>query len=149
MANTLDVIAIKWRSAPNVNEQFTLSAIASPGNLVEFNAGQLRKHAGAAKTAAPNFLLERSELGQEVTVAYASGDNAKLGKFSTGDEVNAIILASEVLVLGSPLESDGAGRLRLVVTDTATDDTQRNSTVAYSNETITPGVDTLVAVTVA
>lgn len=149
MANTLQMIALKWGMGRNVNEQSTLSETATPGNLLEFNAGQLRKHATAAGTAAPYFLLERGELGSEITVVAAIGDNAKLGKFSTGDEVNAIVLAGEVLVVGTPLQSDGAGRLRVVDTDAATDDTQRNSTVAYSNELITPGADTHVSVTIA
>ena len=150
MANTFDIIALKWGMGRNITEQHTLSEAALPGNLLEFDGSDdLQKHSTAAGTAAPYFLLERQELGQEVTVLAAIGDKAKLGKFSTGDEVNAIVLASEVLVKGTPLQSDGSGRLRVVDTAAATADTARNSTLAYSNETITPGADTLVAVTIA
>jgi hypothetical protein len=102
---------IALRGEPIVDEQNTASAAILPGHLIEINAGQWRKHAGAAGAAGPWFALERDELGHDIDTAYAASDRVKAGFFASGDRVNALIPSGETVTEGAELQSDGAGRL--------------------------------------
>ena len=120
--------------SPEVFEEFTASAVLTPGDLIEINSGQWRRHGTAAKNAVAAFALERDEMGDDIDVNYASGDNVKVGFFGKGMRVNAFIASGQNLSKGAFLESAGDGTLRALVTDAATDDTQRASVVAMSLE---------------
>ena len=119
---------------PLVDEQLTASAAITPGHLIEVSSAQWQKHGTAAKNAAPWFALERDEIGKEISVAYAADDEVKAGLFPGGSKVNAFIASGQDLNIGDYLESAGDGTLRALVTDAATDDTQRASAVAMSAE---------------
>lgn len=127
---------IALRGEPIVDEQNSCSAAITPGDLIEINSGQWRKHAGAGLNAPPWFALERDEMGDDIDTAYASGDYVKAGFFSKGMRVNALIPIGQTLVKGDKLESNGDGTLRKLVTDAATDDTQRISVVAEAAEAV-------------
>lgn len=128
------VIALQGQ--PIVDEQNSCSAAITPGDLIEIDTAQWRKHATAAKNASPWFALERDEMGDGIDVDYAANDIVKAGLFSPGMKVNARIAIGETLVKGDKLESAGAGTLRKVVTDAATDDTQRTSVVGEADEAV-------------
>lgn len=112
---------IALRGAPIVDEQNTASAAITPGNLVEINTGQWRKHATAGGAAGAFFALERDEMGRLPSAAYGTvsaidrdygvGDRVKVGFFHKGERVNAIVASGEVITEGAELQSDGAGRL--------------------------------------
>lgn len=125
---------IALRGEPIVDEQNTASAAITPGHLIEINAGQWRKHAGAALNAAPIFALERDEMGDDIDTAYASGDRVKAGFFTAGQRVNALIGIGQNITEGDYMESAGDGTLKKLATDAATDDTQRESVVARAAE---------------
>ena len=133
MART--VIALK--GVPEINEEDTAAAAITPGDLMDYDgSGNWIRHAGAGLNAVPSFALERDELGSGVLVAYASGDIVKAGTFHTGQRVYATLSSGENVAKGALLESDGAGLLQALVTDAATDDTQRVSVVARAMEAV-------------
>lgn len=127
---------IALRGEPIVDEQNSCSAAITPGHLIEINTGQWRKHATAAGNAPPWFALERDEMGDGIDVAYAANDTVKAGFFAKGMRVNALIPIGQTLAKGDKLESNGDGTLRKLVTDAATDDTQRISVVAEAAEAV-------------
>jgi len=122
---------------PAVKEKLTAAAL-TPGHLVELTTSDtLQKHSTAAKTASKTFALTDTAVGGDIDTAYASGARARYGAFGSGQEVYALVAASAAaIVIDDSLESAGDGTLRKVVTDTATDDTQRNSIVAYAIEAV-------------
>ena len=110
----------------------------TPGHLITLNSSnRLVKHAGAAKSAYPMFAIENEVFGAGISTAYVNNDNVLYGVFQPGDEVYALVAAAAgAIVIGDFLESDGAGGLRKVVTDTATDQSERNSLVAKAMEAV-------------
>lgn len=130
---------IALRGEPIVDEQNTASEAITPGHLIQIDTGQWRKHADAGLNAQRVFALERSEMGDDIDTAYASGDRVKAGFFSPGQRVNALLPIGVTVVEGATyLESNGDGTLRPLDTDAATDDTQRASVVGLAAESIGP-----------
>ncbi len=128
---------IALRGEPIVDEQNSASqADIKPGMLIEINAGQWRKHAGAGLNAGPWFALERDEMGDDIDTPYASGDYVKAGFFSPGMRVNILVPIGQTLAKGDKMESNGDGTLRKLVTDASTDDTQRISVVGEMAEAV-------------
>ena len=125
---------VALNGTPTIDEQLSASAAITPGNLVEVDTGQWRRHANAGLNAAASFALERDELGNDFDVDYAASDLVKVGRFRPGDKVNALIASGQNLVIGEFVESAGDGTLRTLTTDSATDDTQRVSVVGQSAE---------------
>ena len=123
---------VALRGSPEVDEQTSASAAITPGDLIEIDTGQWRRHASAGLNATKTFALERDESGDGIDVDYAIDDAVKAGYFSPGQRVNAFIASGQTLSEGMFLESAGDGTLRELVTDAATDDTQRNSIVAVA-----------------
>lgn len=126
--------AVVLRGLPEYDEQDTASEAITPGHLIQMSSGQWRKHANAGLNAAAIFAAERDELGNDMDVAYASGDRVKAVFPYKGCRINALIASGQNLTKGTYLESAGNGTLRALATDAATDDTQRVSVVAMSAE---------------
>lgn len=142
-----DVISLL--GMPVISEDRKAGAAITPGHLIDISGlTDVVVHAGAGKTAAPRFALERDELGNEISVAYATNDQVKMGSFAPGMRVNALLASGANVVSGDFVESAGDGTLQKVVTDAATDDTQRRSTVGQVLETVTPTALTRVRVEV-
>jgi len=87
------------------------SEAITPGHLVHLSAGAVAKNADDAANVAPNFALERDEMGKDIDVAYAVGDQVKVGAFHAGQRVNAWIASGENVTDGDYLTGDTAGRL--------------------------------------
>lgn len=121
------------RGEPIVSEALSGGAI-TPGMLIEKSGATVVVHATAADTAQKMFALSNLSTGGSIDDAYISGERVRFGVFSSGQKVNALVAASApAIAVGDPLESAGDGTLRKVVTDAATDDTQRNSVVGYAD----------------
>jgi len=94
----------------------------TPGDLLNIDsAGKLIRHASAAMRAAPLFAVESEGLNNEPQTAggindnYVSGDFVQAEYMYCGCEVYAWLAANATaVVIGSMLESDGAGGLRLL-----------------------------------
>ena len=109
----------------------------TPGMLVDTDSGGVLEHAGAGLNATPAFAVENEVVGKTIDDNYAADENCLYEVMQVGTEVHALVAASAAAIVeGNFLESDGAGYLRIQTTDTATDDTQRRSTVARAMEAV-------------
>lgn len=93
----------------------------TPGDLLVFvggsaaTASQLNKHATAGGNAQKMFADLQDYIGGGLTKTYASGDQVNYVVARRGDEINARLAASENAGIGTYLESNGDGTLRVHV----------------------------------
>jgi len=93
----------------------------TPGHLVTLDSSnELIKHATAGGNAIPRFAIENSDIGDDVDDAYADGDNAKYVVARRGDEIQALLAASQTIVIGDALVSNGDGTLKKYSAETIT-----------------------------
>lgn len=125
------------RGAPLRDEGVAAAGI-TPGMLVERDGSdQVQAHSGAGLSAAPIFALEREMTGDGLDVAYVASDTVLLAHCRRGDMVQAAInIGTPAITVGTFLESDGAGGLQPVATDTATSQDERASVVAVAREAV-------------
>lgn len=103
---------IALRGTPIVNEDWEAGEAVTPGHLVTLNSdGEVIKHNDDASNPAPLFALERDEMGKDIDVAYAEGDQVKVGSFHPGQRVLAWIPSGQNVSIGDYLTSNGAGLL--------------------------------------
>lgn len=109
-----------------------------PGHLIELTAaGTVQEHSTAAGNAARLFALPNLPVAGGIDDVYTVGSDVRYGVFKPGQEVYAwVAAAATAITLLTPLESAGDGTLRKQTTDAATDDTQRDSLVAYPLEAV-------------
>jgi len=100
------------------NEDDAAAEAITPGHLVTTDgSGNVIKHNVATGRVTPRFALEREEMGKTIDDAYAIGDTVKVGAFSKGQRVNALIASGANIAKGASLESAGDGRLRAGTTN--------------------------------
>jgi hypothetical protein len=105
---------------PLQNEDAAAAAAITPGMLVSVNgSGLWIPHGTALAAAARNFAMERDEMGKDMDTPYAIGDTVKVGAFSQGMRVNALIATGVNAAVGALLESAGNGTLRVLTTGVA------------------------------
>ena len=132
MPNT---IILKGRG---IRKERVAGDIITPGMLVEVTTTDtVVTHVGAGLNATKAFAVENEVIGGDIDTDYPIGDNVLYNIMEPGAEINALITGTTVI--GGYLESDGAGNLRPLTTDVATDDTQRASVVAIALQAITNG----------
>lgn len=91
----------------------------TPGDLIEFIGGSaatasyVKKHATAAGNQGGMFAVVQDYIGGGLTKTYASGDQVIYVAAGRGDEINARLAANNNALVGSLLESNGDGTLRL------------------------------------
>lgn len=137
------------RGDPNVSEEFKAAVgTIKPGMLLELDSnGEVILHANATDTNSRLLALERGERGDTITTLYPDNDQVKVAFMRSGDVYAMIGLSGEALEPGDFVDSDGAGRVKLVDTDTATDDTQRGAIIGSILDSHgTLGADTLVRI---
>lgn len=119
-------------------EALAAAGTIKPGHLLQLESdGDVAIHAVAADNAPAYFALENDLKGDTIDDAYASGDIVQYIHAARGAEIYAwVAAAAAAIVKGDYLESDGAGGLKKVATDAATDDTQRVSVVAMAVEAV-------------
>lgn len=114
------------------------AGVITPGHLVEGPAGDVVVHSGATLTAAKKFAYENELVGGQIDDDYADNDTVLLVTACRGAIIYAIAgtggVTAELFV-----DSEGDGRLIDVVTDAATDDTQRASVVGKAMDTAIAG----------
>lgn len=120
-----------------VRDEGVATEAITPGHLVEEVAAGIRKHAGAGLAAIPMFALEREMTGDDKDEAYAASDTVLFVVAQPGTQIHALVAAAAAAIaVGDNLESAGNGTVRKATTDTATDDTQRNSLVGKALEAV-------------
>ena len=113
-----------------------------PGHLLDYETdGKIKLHGGAGLNASRMFAIENAMMGLGITDAYVSTttvlQNILFGVFHNGSEVYALVPAgAAAIAIGDWLESVGDGTLRLSVSDTAVNDTQREGSVARALEAV-------------
>jgi len=104
--------AIVLQGQPIYSEDRACKEVIMPGHLVEGNSNiTLRRH-NTANGPGRNYALERDERGQDITVAYASGDTVKDGAFAGGQVVYAWLASGESVIIDDYLGSNGDGTLK-------------------------------------
>lgn len=100
------------------HKEYTAAAVITPGMLCELaSTGKAQAHSTAGGTAQRMFALEDELQGKGITDDYAADTQAQFGIFKPGDEVLAILYDGEVAAIGSFLESQGDGTMRVVDAD--------------------------------
>jgi hypothetical protein len=107
-----------------------------PGMLIEETATGVQEHSTAAANAQKLFALSNLSNASTIDDAYAVGETVRYGAAHSGQKSFGLVGVVAAIAKGDPLESAGDGTLRLVVTDAATDDTQRDSIVGYALEAV-------------
>lgn len=105
-----------------VRKELTATAVAiTPGFLVErtSTADQCQAHANAGQNAVRMFALEDENQGKEISDAYAVSALIQVGVFNAGDEVYALLADGQNAAIGSFLESNGDGYLKVHTADSA------------------------------
>jgi len=122
----------------SVHNERLSAAILSPGHIVEeTTAGLVQVHSTAAANAQKLVALTNLSNGGTPTDAYISGETVRYGAFHSGQKSFLRLAASApAVVIGDALESAGDGTVRKVVTDAATDGTQRDSIIGYAVEAV-------------
>jgi hypothetical protein len=110
--------AVVLQGVPTYNENGVASENGIiPGMLVQ-GVTTIAKHNVAGGVAARTFALERDEMGDALDVAYVIGDVVKVGSFSPGDVVNAVVASGANIAAGSFVESAGNGAVRVYAAGT-------------------------------
>lgn len=114
MSNT-----IKLKNYLNIFEEYTATAVAiNPGMLLEVtSAGTIQKHSTAGGNVLPIFALEDELQGGGIDTAYAVSSKIQCWIPQRGDQVYAVLADGQTAVIGSFLESNGDGYLRVYSAD--------------------------------
>lgn len=124
---------------PVVNEALAAAAtVIKPGHLVEeIAAGTVQEHGGAGLSAQRLIALTDTSTGGTIDDVYTVAATVRYGAFHSGQKTfMRLAAAATAVIIGTPLESDGDGTVRLATADAATDTAQRNSIVAYAVEAV-------------
>lgn len=110
---------IKIKKYSDVIEEYVAVAAVTPGMLIELtSAGKVQAHSSAGGDVLPMFALENDLEGEGVNDEFAADDRIQCWIPYRGDIVYAILADGENASIGSFLESNGAGLLRVLQPDT-------------------------------
>lgn len=93
------------------NEEKNALEAVTPGHLLETTSLGVKKNTANAANVAPQFAMERSELGKGIDVAYAIGDTVLVGVFGVGKRVYAFLASGQNVLESAYLTGDAAGCL--------------------------------------
>ena len=107
-------IKVLW-ATPQLQQELIATAVAiTPGFLVErTSGGTVQAHSNAGHNAQRMFALADELQGKEIGDNYAVSTLIQFGIFRAGDVVNALLADGENASIGSFLESNGDGYLKV------------------------------------
>ena len=107
-------IKVLW-ATPQLQQELIATAVAiTPGFLVErTSGGTVQAHSNAGQNAQRMFALEDELQGKEIGDNYAVSALIQFGIFRAGDQVYALLADGENASIGSFLESNGDGYLKV------------------------------------
>jgi hypothetical protein len=110
MANNTVIV----KGDPIYKEAKAASGGILPGHLITFDsAGDVIQNATDADAdAARMFAIENRDIGEGLTDTYADNDQVHYIVPRAGDEILALIAASENITIGESLSSAGGGELK-------------------------------------
>lgn len=129
VASTPSTIILK--GDPIYKEKDAGGAI-TPGDLIQRSSdGDVDVHGTAGGNAAKLFAVENDIAGDGINDAYAAGEVCKFAAVYPGCEVYAWLADGENAAIGSYLESNGDGTLKVVdfVSDSAGNETDRTASI--------------------
>lgn len=133
MSQPIQNITLRFCGVGAMSSERLAATIITPGMLLEESSGTVGFHSAAAANTNKLFAQANLITAGSIDTDYAPGETVCYLAYRTGDEVNALVAAAApAIVDGDALESAGDGTVRKVVTDAATDDTQRDSIVGYA-----------------
>lgn len=123
---------------PSIQREFIGSGAITPGHLVQVDstAGKCAVHSTAGGSAVTMFALEDEAQGKTISQAYTTANVVRCGVFSPGEEVFALLYNGEDATVGSFLESQGNGTLRVVDVDSSVGLVGIQSIVGVALETV-------------
>lgn len=105
---------IKVSSKYGAIRSYVAYAAITPGHLVEvMTTGKVRVHANAGQNAQALFALEDDLQGAEIDTAYSASDEVSVLAALPGDRINALLANGENASIGSFLQSNGDGQLKV------------------------------------
>lgn len=118
MANSIIIT-----SYVKIQLELTATAVAiTPGMLLELtSAGTVQAHSTAADNCLPMVAFEDELQGRGIATDYAVSAKIQVLVPRRGDLMNMLLADGETAVIGSFLESNGAGALQVVVDDEPSD----------------------------
>lgn len=122
-----------------VRREGIAAAAITPGHLIQGPDTDLIVHAGAGLNAIKKFAIENEVVGGGLGTNYADNDTVLYAVMPPGSIVYAIADGAGVTA-EDEVESSGDGTFRTAATDSATDDTQRDSLVGKAIDTAGAGV---------
>ena len=99
------------RGDPIINEDEVALEAITPGHLIELTTTGVQKNTDDAANVAPQFALERDEVGRDIDTAYAAGDVVKAATFAKGQRVYAFLASGQNVTKGAYLSGNTAGEL--------------------------------------
>ena len=121
------------------DEALAVAAI-TPGHLVELvnvaGVGKVQKHGTAGGTAEKAFAVEDELQGKEIGDDYAINTLVQYDVVQRGQIVNALLADGESAVIGSKLESNGDGALKVVDADATVSDIGVGSVIGVALEAV-------------
>lgn len=107
-------IKVKW-ATPQLQDELIATAVAiTPGFLLErTSGGTVQAHSNAGQNAQRMFALEDELQGKETSDNYAVSTLIQFGIFRAGDVVYGLLANGENASIGSFLESNGDGYLKV------------------------------------
>jgi hypothetical protein len=107
-----------------------------PGHLVELTAaGELQEHSTADGAQGKLFALTNLATAGTIADAYGVGETARYGAFKSGQEVYAVLAASQTATPATALVSNGDGTLKLNAAVAGA--TEEGAIVGYPIESVT------------
>jgi len=98
--------------APVVREIDAGASGITPGHLLTIGASSAVVHASSGVKTPPVFALENMVVAGTIDDAYTSGDTLSYGRFSSGQEVNALVaIGTAAIALNDYVASSGDGTL--------------------------------------
>jgi len=102
---------ITLKGTPHIDEDGAASEAITPGHLVT-GVATIALHAVAKGDCPRRFALERDEMGDEISDAYAINDYVKVGAFAPGDRVYTWLASGESVTADGFVESAGNGMMQ-------------------------------------
>lgn len=104
---------IKIKNHSDVVEEYSAGGTITPGHLLKLNSsGAVIAHNVAGGPALRMFAVENEFAGKGVDDNYSSGEKVQVWFPQPGDEVYALLKASQNVSIGDFLESAGDGTLQ-------------------------------------
>lgn len=111
---------IKVKKYSDHIEEIAAGGTITPGMLIaEGSGGTVAVHGTSGGAVIPLFALEDELQGKEVDDNYVTGDKVQCWFPYRGDQVYALLADGETAAVGSLLESNGDGYLKVYAADSA------------------------------